>query len=154
MATELAIDARMRIEFSLRKLNADFCYYLDHNDTACLVELFTPDAKYSHGERVSTGREAINELFSRRNASGNRTARHLQSGLRFEISDEKSAAGNSVCMTFAADQIPPITTATPHLVADFVDNYERCADGHWRFSSRHIERIFVHPQNEGPFGAR
>lgn len=153
MATQLSSEARTQVEFALRRLNADFCYYLDHNDTAGLVDLFTADAKYSHGPRLSVGRDAINELFAKRNDSGDRTARHMQSGLRFEIIDETSAIGNSVCMTFAADEKPPIATAMPHLVADFIDQYELCADGRWRISRRHIERIFTAPQNEGPIGA-
>lgn len=153
MATELSSNARTQVELTLRRLNADFCYYLDHNDTADLVDLFTADARYTHGQRLSVGRDAINELFDKRNESGNRTARHMQSGLRFEIIDETSATGNSVCMTFAADGKPPIATAMPHLVADFIDEYKLCTDGRWRISRRHIERIFTDPQNEGPIGA-
>jgi hypothetical protein len=152
MATELNADGRVRIELALRQLNADFCYHLDHNDTARLIELFTKDAEYSHGDRLSVGRDAINALLANRNDSGNRTARHLQTGLRFDITSENSATGNSVCMTFAADQKPPISTANPHLVADFVDEYEHCADDRWRISRRHIERIFADPQNKGPVG--
>lgn len=153
MATELSINAKTRVELALRKLNADFCYFLDHNDTAGLVDLFTPDARYTHGQRLSVGRDAISELFEKRNESGNRTARHMQCGQRFEIRDDTSATGNSVCMTFAADGQPPITTAMPHLVADFIDEYVLCADGCWRISRRHIERIFTAPKNEGPIGA-
>ncbi len=152
MATELNADRRMQIEFALRRLNADFCYCLDHNDTARLVDLFTADAEYSHGERLSIGRDEITVLFAHRNDSGNRTARHLQSGLRFEIASENSASGNSVCMTFAADQQPPVATATPHLVADFIDEYELCGDSRWRICKRRIERIFADQHNEGPIG--
>ena len=152
MATELTTDKRVPIELALRQLNADFCYHLDHNDTARLIDLFTKDAEYSHGERMSVGRDEISALFARRNESGNRTARHMQSGLRFEITSDNSAKGNSVCMTFAADQKPPIATASPHLVADFIDDYELCADNRWRICRRHIERIFVDPKNAGPVG--
>lgn len=153
MATELNPANRLQIELALRDLNADFCYYLDHGETDRLVDLFTEDAVYTHGERSSEGRDAISELFSERNASGTRTARHMQSGLRLRIIDENSATGHSVCMTFAADLLPPINQATPHLVADFVDDYEFCADERWRISRRHIDRIFVDPQNEGPIGS-
>lgn len=152
MAAELTAEERVKIELALRQLNADFCYHLDHNDTARLVDLFTQDAEYSHGARMSVGRDAIDALFSQRNSSGTRTARHMQSGLRFEITSDNSAKGNSVCMTFAADQQPPIAATMPHLVADFVDNYRLCADDRWRICRRHIERIFVDPDNEGPVG--
>jgi hypothetical protein len=153
MATELNSEEHLNIELALRRLNADFCYYLDHRDTDRLVDLFTAGARYSHGERLSEGRDAIADLFDHRHAAGVRTARHLQSGLRIDIRDSHSATGSSVCATFAADELPPIFTATPHLVADFEDEYERCDDGRWRISRRHIERIFLDPQNEGPIGA-
>ncbi len=55
-----------------------------------------------------------------------------------------------MCLTFAADGEPPLP-ATPHLVADFDDVYER-ADGAWRFRERHIRRIFVAEGNPGPVG--
>ena len=154
MATELSPDICLRIERELRDLNADFCYYLDHGETDRLVDLFTADAKYTHGDRSSVGRDAINELFSNRNAPGTRTARHMQTGLRFKVIDEESATGNSVCMTFAANEQPPVSAAMPHLVADFIDEYQRCTDGRWRISRRHIERIFTDPNNEGPIGAK
>lgn len=153
MASPLNIEKRLQIECALRDLNADFCYYLDHHETDRLIDLFTEDAIYTHGERRSEGRNVIGELFRERAASGTRTARHLQSGLRFRIVDENSATGYSVCMTFAADHLPPITPATPHLVADFIDEYELCADERWRISRRHIERIFTDAKNEGPFGS-
>lgn len=153
MASELNPEERLRIELALRRLNADFCYYLDHRETDRLVDLFTADARYSHGERLSEGRDAIAALFGKRNSSGTRTARHLQSGLRIDVKDRISATGNSVCATFAADELPPVPNASPHLVADFEDEYEYCDDGRWRISQRHIERIFLHPGNEGPIGA-
>lgn len=143
----------MQIELALRNLNADFCYYLDHGDTDKLVDLFTADATYTHGERSSVGRKAIARLFCGRNAAGTRTVRHMQSGLRLQIVDAQTAAGQSVCMTFAVDQLPPVTPAIPYLVADFIDDYELCADGQWRIGRRHIERIFTDPQNVGPVGS-
>jgi len=153
MATELSPALRMQIELALHELNADFCYYLDHGETEGLVGLFTDRAIYSHGHRLSEGRDAIRELFDKRNTPGTRTARHIQSGLRLRIVDEKSATGQSVCLTFAADELPPITPATPLLVADFEDEYELCDDGQWRISRRHIERIFTDSQNTGPIGS-
>ncbi len=152
MAIGIGDNDRIEDELALQRLNADFCYYLDHNETDSLIDLFTADANYSHGERLSNGRDEIHELFETRNASGKRTARHIQSGLRFEFIDKQLATGKSVCITFAADQAPPISGSIPHLVADFVDDYVLCADGRWRISRRHIERIFTSPNNEGPVG--
>jgi hypothetical protein len=55
-------------------------------------------------------------------------------------------------MTFGQNGLPPLRPAIPTLVADFNDVYVRGGDGKWRFKERHIERIFVDPQNSGPLG--
>jgi len=154
MASELDKEQRIEIKLALQALNADFCFYLDHDKTSELADLFTEDALYTHGSRESHGRKAIFELFTTRSNTGTRTSRHLQSGLRLQIDSDTSAAGQSVCMTFGADQSVPITGTEPHLIADFVDEYRHCTDGRWRFSRRHIERIFVAPGNQGPIGSK
>jgi hypothetical protein len=80
--------------------------------------------------------------------------RHVSSGLRLAIESDSKATGTSVCLTFAYDGPPPVTPATPYLVADFEDEYRRCADGRWRIAVRHIHRIFVAEGNPGPAGMR
>lgn len=144
--------AAVETELAIRRLNADFCYFLDHNDVPALVDLFTPDAEYSHGKRLSKGRAEIEALFAKRAATGARTSRHVQSGLRIVLQDDARASGTSACLTFAANETPPVDSAAPWLVADFVDKYRRCDDGRWRISRRHIERIFVNERNSGPVG--
>lgn len=153
MATELSADKSQQIEVALRALNADFCYYLDHRETESLVDMFTEDAVYTHGTRSSQGRAAIKRLFVERNAPGTRTARHFQSGLRIQVLDERKARGQSVCLTFAADTLPPVAPATPTLVADFIDEYQYCSDGRWRICNRHIERIFTASASDRPVGS-
>ncbi|MCB1639670.1 MAG: nuclear transport factor 2 family protein, partial [Thiothrix sp.] len=69
-------------QLALQQLNADFAYYLDHHQVDALVSLFSEDAYYRHGERISTGRAAIEALFRGRSAAGDRVARHMISGLR------------------------------------------------------------------------
>lgn len=153
MAAELTSQGIVAIKLALQELNADFCYLLDHRKTDQFADLFTENAIYTHGTRASHGRAAIHALFDQRNQSGARTSRHLQTGLRLQVIDGRSAKGRSVCMTFAADATPPVSHAVPHLIADFVDEYELCPDKRWRISRRHIERIFVAPGNEGPVGS-
>ncbi len=153
MAPAMTPTERLIIESALRELNADFCYFLDQRLTDKLADLFTDNALYTHDRRESRGRKAIHDLFSTRNALGTRTSRHLQTGLRLAINDTQSARGNSICMTIAADETPPVTHVSPHLIADFSDDYLLCEDGYWRISRRHIERIFVAPENMGPIGS-
>jgi len=142
------IEARLAIE----ALNADFCYYLDGNMIDDLVDLFTEDARYSHGLRLSRGRDEIRKLFRARIDGGPRTSRHLQTGLKIALNSLREATGKSVCLTFACDGLPPVSPATPFLVADFLDEYQYCSDGKWRIRKRHIERIFTAPENMGPVG--
>jgi len=144
--------AQIRIRLALEDLNSAFTHFLDHDRLDELVDLFTEDAVYTHGERRSVGREAVRAVFAARKAGGVRTVRHVASGLRFEILGDSSATGTSVCLTFAYDGPPPVTPATPYLVADFEDEYRRCADGRWRIAVRHIRRIFVAEGNPGPPG--
>ena len=152
MAFKLEAIDSIAARLAITDLNTDFCHHLDHDNIESLIALFTNDAHYSHGNRVTVGLAQIKGLFDRRSAAGVRTARHLYSGLRIELTEKNKAKGQSVCMTFAADQAPPIMSASPYLIADFIDEYQCGGDGRWRISSRHIERIFMDPSNQGPVG--
>jgi ketosteroid isomerase-like protein len=143
---------RLRIRCALEDLNSAFTSHLDHDRIDELVDLFTEDVLYTHGERRSEGRAAVRALFTARAAAGVRTCRHMQTGLRLEIESASRAKGASVCMTFAHDGPPPVTPATPYLVADFEDEYRLCTDGKWRIAVRHIRRIFAAAGNPGPVG--
>jgi hypothetical protein len=153
METEINSACMLEIRMAIEALNADFCHYLDHGHVAQLVDLFTEEAFYAHGDRVTRGRSEIDELFSAR-AGKSRTSRHFQTSLRVKVLSETQATGHSTCMTFAADGKPPIYGANPILVADFIDEYRRCKDGRWRIERRQIDRIFVDGSNKGPVDAR
>lgn len=143
---------RMTDRLAIQDLNADFAYFLDHDDVAPLVDLFTEDAVYSNGPRLSEGRAAIAAFFRGRTAQGPRTARHFCSGLRVAFEGEDAARATSVWLTFAADAAPPIEECSPFLVADFTDLYRRGADGRWRIERRHIEPVFRNPSIAPPGG--
>jgi ketosteroid isomerase-like protein len=140
---------RLQIRLAIEDLNTAFTRFLDHSRVAELVQLFTPDALYTHGARQSRGREEIHALFGARGARV-RTARHFYSGLVVEIEDASHARGSCVCLTFAFDGLAPVRGTTPHLVADFEDRYLLCEDGRWRIAERRIHRIFEALDNPGP----
>ncbi len=152
MAIDIHRLEAFEVRLALEELNNNFCYYLDHSMTEELVNLFTEDAVYVHGSRQSHGRQEILQVFEKRGSRGARTARHLQTGLRIQMESEDRARGESVCMTFAENALPPVNHASPYLIADFIDRYRRCDDGEWRIAARTIERIFVAPENTGPVG--
>lgn len=142
MAGKLTATETLETRLALEALNTAFAHHLDHGEIDALVDLFTADALYTHGERVSRGRGEIGQLFRNRAAKGPRTSRHLLSGLRLSIESASAATGSSVCLSFAADGLPPLP-ARPFLVADFEDRYRCDEEGRWRFAERHIHRIFV-----------
>lgn len=142
MTEELTPSEKLEIRRALEDLNSAFAYHLDHNEIDALINLFAVDALYTHGERISRGRGEIEELFRNRATKGPRTSRHMLSGLRLSIESATAAGGSSVCLSFAADGVPPLP-AKPFLVADFEDRYRRDGDGRWRFAERHIHRVFV-----------
>jgi len=152
MATESERLIRLETRLALEELNTNFCYFLDHGHIDKLLLLFTEEARYSHGSRLSVGRSEIAAVFSSRTEAGPRTARHMYSGLQISIHGPDHASGTSVCMTFACEGQAPIVPAIPYLVADFIDEYRRSSDGMWQIHSRHIERIFVAGNNPGPVG--
>lgn len=153
MAALTALE-RLEIRIALEDLNTAFCYHLDHNEVEPLIDLFTDDVYYTHGPRSSRGKAELEQIFRSRNAKQTRTSRHLYSGLKLDIESATSARGTSVCLTFGAFGEPPLSPAEPILVADFVDRYERGADGKWRFAERHIHRIFQSPDNTKPVGEK
>jgi hypothetical protein len=154
MAAALSDLERLQIRVALEDLNTAFCYHLDHNEVGALLDLFVEDVYYTHASRVSRGKAELAQVFRSRSATKPRTARHLYSGLKVEIESATRARGMSVCMTFGQYGEPPLSPATPTLVADFVDVYVRGDDGKWRFQERHIHRIFVAPDNTGPLGQK
>ncbi len=152
MATDIDRITRIEIRLALEDLNGDFCRHLDHGNIDALVDLFTGDALYTHGKRVTRGTPEIRRLFEQRSAGALRTSRHMQTGLSIDIKSENRAEGRSVCMTFAKDAPAPVTPAIPFLVADFTDAYLLCPDGRWRIEERRIDRIFTDPDNRNPVG--
>jgi SnoaL-like domain len=127
---------------SIQKLNDDFCYELDRGAPENFASLFTETALYTHGPRTSNGRFEILAFAKSRRATGPRTSRHVQSGLRIEFEAHARARGVSCCTTFAASANPPIASTLPVLVADFYDIY--VIEGNiWRIAERNIVPIFT-----------
>ena len=108
----------------------------------------------THGNRISHGKAELEQVFRSRSATNPRTSRHLYSGLKLDIESATRARGTSVSLTFGQYGEPPLSPAIPTLVADFVDAYVCGEDGRWRFQERHIQRIFVAPDNTGPLGQK
>ncbi len=140
---------RLGDRFALRQLNDDYGYFLDHGEVAALTALFTEDALYTNGPRISQGRDEIEAFFHKRLAGGPRTSRHFYSGLRVTFVSETEAKGFSNWLAFASPGVAPIQMADPFNVADFEDLY-RLEDGRWRIAERHIRSAFLNPDVPPP----
>ncbi len=139
---------QLMIRLAIDALNAEFAYRIDHGLGDTVAELFTADGSYgrSTGER-SVGRDAIRQAYGLRAAQGPRTARHLFTNLRLQYPAPGLAHGTTVLLLFAEDGLPP-RTAQPLVVSDYEDVYVLEADGQWRYRSRTIHTLFVHPSGK------
>jgi 3-phenylpropionate/cinnamic acid dioxygenase small subunit len=123
-------------------LLAESAWALDQKDYAAYVNFFTEDATYEVGGRVLRGRADIARRFTER--EGERTTRHLYSGLRLAGLGDGVWAAESVWLTFAGDGTPPIERIDPYQVADFRDVITQ--DGRtWRIRARVIRSVFREP---------
>ena len=61
MAAALTDLERLAIRAALEDLNTAFCYHLDHDDVAALLELFVDDVYYTHGSRISRGKAELDD---------------------------------------------------------------------------------------------
>jgi hypothetical protein len=132
-------------EVAIARLNERFCHALDRGTAADFAALFTEDAIYSNGSRMSQGSEAI-LAFAMARRDVPRTSRHFMSGLSidFDREDEQRATGISCCIAYSAAMAPPISSVTPTLIADFADIYRKENDI-WLYAERRITPIFTPP---------
>lgn len=123
------------------RLTNDFGHELDRGTADGFAALFTDDALYTFGERVTNGRDAIRAFYVNRTVNGPRVSRHVATGLRVDFASETRATGISVCSTFSAAGEGVIDSTVFAVVADFEDVYVK-EDGHWLFAERHIIAVF------------
>jgi uncharacterized protein (TIGR02246 family) len=137
-------EARLDDRLAIERLNKEFGHQLDRGDADGFAALFTRDALYTNGDRVSKGRDAVREFYIGRTAGGERTSRHFATGLIITFDGQDWASGISVCATYSALGRPEIRSTIPAVIADFEDRYER-VEGCWLIAVRHIRPIFRAP---------
>lgn len=137
--------SRPEDEVAIARLNQRFCHALDRGTAADFAALFTEDATYSNGPRISQGSAAILAFATARRDTP-RTSRHFMSGLSvdFDLEDEQRATGISCCVAYSVGTEPPISSVIPTLIADFADIYRK-ENGVWLYAERRITPIFVPP---------
>jgi len=135
---------------AIADLIAEFAYLIDHDRSDEVADLFTEDGSYGRisGER-SVGRDALKRVYAARSARGVRTARHLFTNVRLAFESNDLVRGTCILLLFAEDGLPPLP-AEVNLVSDYEDVFRRSDDGRWRFASRTVRHVFVHPDNRPP----
>lgn len=135
---DVAIETRIHID----ALVTEFAYRIDQSDGFGVADLFVPDGVYGFaGAGQMCGRAAIEEFYENRRAAGQRISRHLFSNLHLSAIDDSRVRGTCVLQLYAASgpgphPIPPV------MIADYIDEYVRDENDHWRFASRHAALIF------------
>jgi hypothetical protein len=127
---------RLEIEAVL----AEWAFCLDHAQYQRIAELFTPDGELHSGGTIAIGRDAIRARYAER--IGERTTRHMYSGVRVSSLNEGQINASSVWVCWAANEAAPVDAARPYLVADFDDTFVRGVDDTWSIRRRRIVPVF------------
>lgn len=134
---------RAAVRAEVDELLAESAWALDDRDYERYATFFTDDATYEVGGELLRGRAAIVRRFTAR--QGERTIRHLYSGLRVSPVGDGAWKARSVWLSFAAEGRPPIDEILPYQVADFEDEVVQ-RDGRWLIRSRQISSVFRDPR--------
>jgi 3-phenylpropionate/cinnamic acid dioxygenase small subunit len=127
------------VRAAVDELLSESAWALDQKDYAAYLNFFTEDATYEVGGRVLRGRAEIARRFTDR--EGERTTRHLYSGLRLASLGGGVWTAESVWLTFAGDGTPPMDRIDPYQVADFRDEVIHRGNT-WRIRARVIRSVF------------
>lgn len=130
------------VRASIDELLAESAWALDQKDFDRYLSFFTDDATYEVGGKVLSGRAEISRRFTER--EGERTTRHLYSGLRLRPLEAGGWVAESIWLTFASPGTPPIDRIDPYQVAEFTDEITN-EGGTWRIRARVIRSVFREP---------
>lgn len=129
---------------AIEQLVIEYAYLLDNGRANELAALFTPDGVldiHNLGLRA-VGREAIAEYYARR-AAAPRTTRHISTNLRLVFETPERASGTRLILYYRGDGPTPPFPAKPGSVGEYVEVFQRGADGRWRFASRKSRLLFT-----------
>ncbi len=139
MSSERGPDAGVRT--AIAGLVAEYVWLIDHGAADRVASLFTEEGRLlGLGEDI-VGRAAIAAWGERRAAMRERTTRHVCTNLRLTHESPGRVRG-TVLLTVYRHDGPPPRPATPFMVGDFEDIYERGQDGSWRIAERRLVPAF------------
>jgi uncharacterized protein (TIGR02246 family) len=118
--------------WACRDLTYAFAELIDQGEATAAAGLFTDSAvMVRRGNRIF-GREAIAALLAAREADSSRTTRHVITNFRLVTLSPEQARSTLI------SQVYELTAgrSSPPVLSDVHDEFARCPDGRWRFSSR------------------
>jgi hypothetical protein len=135
----------------IEQLLADFFWRIDRRDAARIADLFTEDGRLiipnlADGMKTTitvAGREALTKQWAGR--PPDLVSRHVFTNLHVRQVSATEATGRCIGLGFRHAG-PGMGLATPVIVNDQDDLYERGSDGLWRFREKRITVTFIAPE--------
>ena len=126
---------------AIADLVTEFAWLLDHGQADRLADLFADDGAFLGVGDDLRGRGAIAAWGKRRAAMTERTSRHCCCSPRLVAEKPDRVRGTVLLTVYRHDGSRP-GPATPLMVGDYEDIYQRGSDGRWRYAERRLVPIF------------
>jgi uncharacterized protein (TIGR02246 family) len=116
-------------DLAIRRLLAEYCHLADDGDYAGLADQFTDDGVFVFGDRVTTGRAAIQTWLAALPAE--RRGKHLTTNSVVDIDGAVARVVSDFVFFVKSGE-----AVVPELVGRYHDDLRRDNDGGWRFHRR------------------
>jgi hypothetical protein len=116
-------------------LSTENNYHLDHGTAEKAADLFVEDGVLNG----IVGREAIRKFYTARSKAN--TTRHVWTNARVIFESDSRASGTRILSYYMGEGAGPFSP-TPVGIAEYLEVYQRGADGQWRYVSRKIVPVF------------
>lgn len=134
---------RIEADLAIRRVIADYAYYLDHRDYAGYASIFTLDGEWRNATVSRKGRDAIKAMAGMMGPEGaeNKANYHLVSNPQVDVTGNTAiATSRYLFVTRAKDGTPQ-----PSLVGIYRDEFVKL-DGKWLIKRRTATDIMPTPE--------
>jgi ketosteroid isomerase-like protein len=122
---------------SIEQVLVEYCFAVDANDIARVVDLFTDDATIDYGPQIhATGRTGIAELFGKLRTTSVATSHHL-TNVCVDLTGTDGARVMSYVTAWHELVVPEGRTLVVH--GRYLDRLQRCDGGRWQIGHRRLE---------------
>ena len=136
-------DEAFRIREAVKDRLIDYWWDVDRNGAKGALAFYTEDCVYLMCHHRMEGHAPIKSYYDYRESRGARMVRHVVTNLRVHVHALDRATLDGTLTVYAADGVPVLPSAPPIMVADTECEFERGADGAWRFRMHKIIALFT-----------